>query len=181
MLLLDYTRRAGGPKCLFSLESPKTGLLFLKRHIFGSEIEKISFLSLFWTFFWSTKTGLSNVKRHIFGPKLRQGDISQNRNLEVQAAKQGQMSNPKARAMDTHTSLSDLRWLPKSWFLDGFFKNLVTSLDSYLFLAGIALEMAPIDTPNCLDELLKKSHRKNIFFSGKFFISNSKSTFLKNP
>ena len=37
------------------------------------------------------------------GPKLRQGDISQNRYLEVQRAKQGQMSNSKARAMDTHT------------------------------------------------------------------------------
>ena len=89
--------------CIFTFEKWIYTLL-LKRHISGSEIQNFSLLSLFWTFFEPLKTGLSNVKRHIFGPKLRQRDICLNRNLEVQAAKQGQMSNPKARAMDTQTS-----------------------------------------------------------------------------
>ena len=52
---------------------PNPGFLLPKRHTFGSEFEKFSFLSLFWTFFWSTKTGLSNVKRHNLGPNREMG------------------------------------------------------------------------------------------------------------
>ena len=83
-------------------ESPKTGLLFLKRHIFGSKImqffilepflkhprqvyyswsdtfsdpkiKKITFLPLFWTFFESLKSSLLFLKRHNFGSKTESG------------------------------------------------------------------------------------------------------------
>ena len=70
-----------------------------------------------------------------------------------------------------YISLSDPRWLAKSWFSVGFFKKIINTLDSCLFIAGIALEMVPIDSPQFLDELRKKTFRNFLIFSGKFFIS----------
>ena len=69
-----------------------------------------------------------------------------------------------------------------------FFKHFINTLDSCLFLAGIALEMVPIDSPQFLDELKKNPIEKKMFFSSRKIIFKKKvgkfskiSSFFENP
>ena len=52
---------------------PNPGFLLPKRHIFGSEFEKFSFLSLFWTFFDPLKQVYQTWSDIIWGPNREMG------------------------------------------------------------------------------------------------------------